>query len=181
MRSVLDMRRVKRWRGVSADLVRPGSLLPSREGIKELFKIPDPYLRSLLFPSLYSPNNGLTKNEEQILFLGRATKDCSSQSCNLQHGTWNSFAQRSASLSKRQAALIGERRTAQRRTSSCRSELVSASRVLKVFLNLQPRHGLQKPRSRFKSEMTTSITLRMVMVQRLLFAKPQTPNPKPAC
>ncbi|PZC51606.1 hypothetical protein LH53_09905 [Mesotoga sp. TolDC] len=67
------MRRVKRWRGVSADLVRPGSLLPSREGIKELFKIPDPYLRSLLFPSLYSPNNGLTKNEEEVSFAERIT------------------------------------------------------------------------------------------------------------
>ena len=35
---------------------------PSREGIKELLKIADPYLPSLLFPSLYSLNNGLTKN-----------------------------------------------------------------------------------------------------------------------
>ncbi|PZC51637.1 hypothetical protein LH53_10065 [Mesotoga sp. TolDC] len=46
---------------------------PSREGSKELFKIPDPYLPSLLFPSLYSLNNGLTKNEEQILALERIT------------------------------------------------------------------------------------------------------------
>jgi hypothetical protein len=134
MRSVLDMRRVKRWRGVSADLVRPGSLLPSREGIKELFKIPDPYLRSLLFPSLYSPNNGLTKNEEQILALERrrgflCRKD--------NRPTANLFCcsfQRSASLSKRQAALIGERRTAQRSNSfSCSYEPPTSNPVVPSY------------------------------------------------
>jgi len=47
---------------------------PLERGLKSfsrLFKIPEPYLPSLLFLSLYSLNNGLTKNEEQILALER--------------------------------------------------------------------------------------------------------------
>jgi len=40
---------------------------------RSLLEIPDHYLTSLLFPSLYSLNDGLTKNEEQILALERRT------------------------------------------------------------------------------------------------------------